>query len=106
MKETLFNQEKESEGTIKWVLKRARDLFKDNKELILSKQLFCPLRQLQALTMTIALPSYIELTDSLTSMAMVFECSDKLIEQKECERLITYLVLYRKKIKKIGNDEI
>lgn len=96
MKQTIFNEEKESEKGIKWVLEKARDLFKDNKELILANPTLCPLRQLQALTMTIVLPSYVELTMTLSSMAMVFEFADKPIAHKECERLINYLVLYRK----------
>lgn len=96
MEETIFNTEKESSEVIRWVLKRAKDLFKDNKELIVSNQILCPIRQLQALTMDIVLPSYIELTNALTSMAMVFEFNDKTIAKEECERLIRYLVLYRK----------
>jgi len=98
MEETLFNKEKESEESIRWVLERAIELFKDNKELILSKSILCPLRQFQALTMTIMLPSYVELTNALSSMCMVFEMADKPIEQNECERLIRYLVLYWKEI--------
>lgn len=96
MKQTIFNEEKESEEAIRWVLENARDLFKDNKELILRNTILCPHIKLQALTMTTVLPSYILLTDSLVSMAMVFDAYDKSIENQECERLIRYLVLYRK----------
>lgn len=92
----IFNEDKESEEAIRWILEKARDLFKDNKELILRNTMLCPHIKLQALTMTTILPSYILLTDSLVSMAMVFDSYDKFIEQQECERLIRYLVLYRK----------
>ena len=96
MEDTLYNKEVESEENIEWVLKRARDLFKDNKELILSKRLLCPLRQLQSLTMTTILPSYIELIDTLVSMSIVFEYNNKPIEKEECDRLVKFLFLYRK----------
>jgi len=96
MEDIIYNQESESEKNIKWVLKRARDLFKDNKELILSKQLLCPLRQLQSLTMTVVLPSYIELINTLVSMSMIFEYNNKPIEREECDRLVKFLFLYRK----------
>lgn len=96
MEESLFNVEKESSKSIKWILKQAQNLFKDNKNLILSNPILCPIRQLQALTMNFVLPSYVELTNSLASMAMVFELNDRLVAKKECERLIQYLVFYRK----------
>lgn len=95
--ESIFNTEKESERTIKWVLKRAKDLFKDNKKLIIGEPLLCPIRKLQALTMSFpVLPSYVELADSLTFMSMVFGFHNRTIEKKECERLLAYLVLHLK----------
>jgi len=96
MEDALFNKEVESEKNIRWVLKRARELFKDHKELILQNPILCPLRQLQALTMMTVLPSYVELTNSLVSMVMIFENNNKPIAQEECERLIGFLILHRK----------
>ena len=84
---------------IRWTLKRAKDLFIENKELILSNRIFCPIRQLQALTMNIALPSYVELVTALASMKVVFDFLDKSIDAQECERLIHYLVFGKREVR-------
>lgn len=94
---SIFNTDKASEATIEWVLKRTQDLFKDNKKLIVSNPLLCPVRKLLALTLNPpVLPSYIELADSLTFMSIVFDVDNKTIAKKECERLLAYLVLHLK----------
>ena len=57
-------------------------------------------KSLQALSMGIVLPSYAELTNSLTTMATAFEAAMMSVEEEECARLIHYLVLGSKGDKK------
>ena len=94
--EPIWNTEKESGKVIRWILERAKDLFRDNKELILRNKLLCPIRELQALTMDIVLPSYVELVTALAAMKTVFDFFYKSVDANECERLIHYLIFGRK----------
>jgi len=95
MDEEIFNTDLDSEKAIKFTLERAKDLFLDNKELIVKNPILCPVRQLQALTMGSVLPFYVELVMTLAAMKTVFDFNDKFIEAQECERLISCLVLDR-----------
>ena len=96
MDEEIFNTDLDSEKAIKFTLKRAKELFMDNKKLIIKNPILCPVRQLLALTMSIVLPSYTELVMALTAMKTVFDFFYKSVDANECERLIHYLIFGRK----------
>ena len=95
-KDTIFNTDRSKEEAIKWTLGRAKELFIENKKLIIGHCKITGFRTLQALTMDIiVLPSYTELVDSLTTMSMAFESAMMTVEAEECARLIRYLVFYK-----------
>ena len=92
-KEILFNADRSKDNAIRWTLNKAKELFVENKKLIISKCI--NFRPLQACTMNLLLPSYMELADFISIMIVIFENNKKLVETKECERLLSYLVLYK-----------
>ena len=98
--DTVFNTDKSKEEAIKWTLERTKELFLENKKLVIEHCKFVGFRTLQALSMdTIVLPSCVELVGSLTTMSLAFQSSSKSVEEEECARLIRYLVFYKGKEK-------